>query len=61
MADFLDSPDCPAYAIRDMTHDRGGCRLLLLQRLNPEDASENCVLLPRPYSAGGAAIPQGEK
>lgn len=45
MADFLDSPDCPAYAIREIMHDRGGCRLLLLQRLNPDDRSENCVLL----------------
>jgi hypothetical protein len=52
MADFLNSPDCPTYVIRESMHDRGGCRLLLLQRLNPDDSTENCVLLPRPYSVG---------
>jgi len=73
MEAFLNSPDCPRYAIRETLNDCGyglmrdcnpprslgldckgdsGPRLLLLERLQPEDSSEGCRLLPRPYRGG---------
>ena len=59
MGEFLDSPDCPRYAIKETLRDFFGHRLLLLQRLKPGDSSEGCRLLPHPYcAAGSASVPE---